>query len=87
MRITFAYTTARITLFFVAGGLAYLCGARSWLLLMLAVVISSIASYVLLSRQRDKMSAALVARRENRATQRVSVGARLDAGASAEDSD
>lgn len=87
MRTTLAYSSARILLFLVAGGVAYLFGARSWLLLILAVVTSSIASYVLLSRQRDKMSAAFVARREQRASQRVSVGARLNAGAEAEDSD
>lgn len=74
-------------LFVVAGAVAYLFGARNWLLLVLALVISSIASYVLLSRQRDKMSAALVARREQRSAQRVSMSARLKAGSQAEDSD
>lgn len=74
-------------LFVVAGAVAYLFGARNWLLLVLALVISSIASYVLLSRQRDKMSAALVARREQRSAQRVSMSARLKAGSQVEDSD
>ena len=71
----------------MAGAVAYLFGARNWLLLVLALVISSIASYVLLSRQRDKMSAALVARREQRSAQRVSMSARLKAGSQVEDSD
>lgn len=80
MRATFAYTTARILLFAVATLLLYLAGARGLLLLGLALLVSGIASYMLLSRQRDAMSGALV-KRLTRARQR------LDAGAASEDDD
>lgn len=80
MRATFAYTTARILLFVAATGLFYLAGARSLLLLALALVTSGIASYFLLSRQRDRMSGALVNRLRTMRT-------RIDAGTRAEDED
>lgn len=80
MRATFAYTTARILLFVAATGLFYLAGARSLLLLALALVTSGIASYFLLSRQRDAMSGALVNRLRTLRT-------RIDAGTRAEDED
>jgi hypothetical protein len=92
MRATLAYTTARILLFVVSVILLYLVGARSVLLLALALVVSGIASYVLLSRQRDRMSGALVGRLRNgrlrNGRQRASgLRARLEEGARAEDED
>jgi hypothetical protein len=78
MRATFAYTTARILLFAAATGLFYLAGARGLLLLGLALVVSGAASYVLLSRQRDAMSGALVNRFRT-------LRARIDEGTRAED--
>jgi Mn2+/Fe2+ NRAMP family transporter len=78
MRATFAYTTARILLFAAATALFYLAGARGLLLLGLALLVSGAASYVLLSRQRDAMSGALVNRFRT-------LRARLDEGAKAED--
>jgi Mn2+/Fe2+ NRAMP family transporter len=80
MRATFAYTTARILLFVAATGLCYLAGARGLLLLGLALLVSGAASYVILSRQRDAMSGALVNRLRTLRT-------RIDAGAKAEDRD
>jgi Mn2+/Fe2+ NRAMP family transporter len=80
MRATFAYTTARILLFVAATGLCYLAGARGLLLLGLALLVSGVASYVVLSRQRDAMSGALVNRLRT-------LRARIDAGAKAEDRD
>ena len=80
MRATFAYTTARILLFVAATGLFYLAGARGLLLLGLALVVSGAASYVVLSRQRDAMSGALVNRFR-------SVRARFDEGTKAEDNE
>jgi cell division protein FtsW (lipid II flippase) len=59
MRATLAYTSARILLFIVAAGLLYLAGVRGILVLILALVVSALASYVVLSPQRDKMSEAL----------------------------
>ena len=90
MRATLAYTTARILLFVVSVILLYLVGARSVLLLALALLVSGIASYVLLSRQRDRMSGALIGRlrngRQRASGQRASgLRARLEEGARAED--
>ena len=62
MRSVLAYTTARLLLFVAATGLLFVAGARGLLLLGLALLVSGIASYVLLSRQRDRMSGALSAR-------------------------
>jgi Mn2+/Fe2+ NRAMP family transporter len=87
MRTTLAYTSARILLFVVGVVLLYLAGARGILLLALALVVSGIASFVLLSRQRDVMSGALTARLGNRRARTTSLRARLDEGARAEDKD
>ena len=88
MRATLAYTSARIVLLVVSVLLLYLAGARGILLLALAFAISGIASFVLLSRQRDVMSGALMARLKNRRT-RTGGGfrTRLEEGARAEDGD
>jgi Mn2+/Fe2+ NRAMP family transporter len=92
MRATFAYTSARILLFVAAVILLYLIGARGLLLLALACLVSGIASFVMLSRQRDRMSGALLGRIRNgriRNGPRRAAGfrARLDEGARAEDDD
>ena len=83
MRATLAYTSARIVLLVVSIVLLYLAGARGLLLLALAFVVSGIASFVLLSRQRDMMSGALMARFKNGRT--GGFRARLEEGARAED--
>lgn len=80
MRATLAYTTARILLFVAATVLIYLAGARGLLLLALALLVSGLISFVLLSRQRDAMSGAL----SNRLRR---VRERIDKGAAAEDDD
>ena len=89
MRTTLAYTSARILLFVVSVIVLYVVGARGLLLLALACVVSGIASFVLLSRQRDKMSGALMARIKSRRGRGRVAGfrARLDEGARAEDDD
>ena len=63
-----------------AAGLIYLAGARGALLLVLALLASGAASYILLSRQREAMAGALFSRVR-------SLRARIDAGAKAEDDD
>ena len=78
MRPTLAYTSARILLFVAALVLLYLAGARGALLLGLAIVVSGVVSFIVLSRQRDQMSGALAARLRNWRS-------RLDEGARAED--
>jgi hypothetical protein len=80
MRATFAYTAARILLFVVVLGVLYLVGARGLPLLGLAVLISGIASFVVLSRQRDAMAGSISSRISN-------FRHRLDEGTRAEDDD
>jgi hypothetical protein len=89
MRTTLAYTSARILLLVVSLILLYLIGARGLLLLALAFLVSGIASFVLLSRQRDRMSGALMARIKSRRGRGRVAGfrARLEEGAGAEDDD
>jgi hypothetical protein len=91
MRTAFAYTTARILMFAVSTVLLYLVGARGFLLLALACLVSALASYVLLSKQRDRISGSLTARLVKGARsgqpRMVSFRARLEEGARAEDDD
>jgi hypothetical protein len=85
MRTAFAYTSARILLFVAATILLYLAGARDLLLLALALIVSGIASYVLLSRQRDAMSGALASRFRGVRGRAGGFRARLEEGTRAED--
>ena len=70
MRTGLAYTAARILILLIALVLLSLAGARGFLLLALAFVVSALASYVLLSRQRETMAGALN-RRLSKATGKV----------------
>jgi TctA family transporter len=85
MRTTLTYTSARIVLLVVSAFVLYLAGARGFLLLVLAFLVSGVASFVLLSRQRDVMSGALSARLKNRRPRSGGFRARLEEGARAED--
>jgi len=89
MRTALVYTSARFVLFLVALVLLYFAGARGLLLAALALLVSGIASFVLLSKQRDVMSSALMARvRSGRGRGRGRMAgfrARLEEGARAED--
>jgi Mn2+/Fe2+ NRAMP family transporter len=87
MRTTLAYTSARILLLVVSIVLLYLVGARGLLLLALACVVSGVASFVLLSRQRDVMSSALMNRIKNGQRRAAGFRARIEEGARAEDED
>jgi len=80
MRATLSYTSMRLLLFVASLILVYFAGARGFLLVGLALVISGIISFVVLSRQRDAMSGALAARVRG-------FRERLDEGTQAEDSD
>jgi len=91
MRTGLAYTAARILILVIALVLLSLAGARGFLLLALAFVVSALASYVLLSRQRETMAGALN-RRLSKATGKVTAKAaefreRIQEGAAAEDDD
>ena len=87
MRATLAYTSARILLLVGSIILLYLAGARGLLLLALACVVSGIASFVLLSRQRDVMSGALMARIRTGQRRMAGFRTRIEEGAQAEDDD
>jgi TctA family transporter len=87
MRTALSYTSARIVLFLVALVLLYLAGARGLLLAALALLVSGIASFVLLSRQRDIMSGALAGRLQGVRNRAGSFRSRLDEGTRAEDQD
>ena len=80
MHATFVYTTSRILLFAVVLGVLYVVGARGLLLIGLAVLVSGIVSFIVLSRQRDAMSGAITSRIAN-------FRERLDEGTRAEDDD
>lgn len=60
MRSVFLYTAARLGVFVATAGVLALFGARGYLLLLLALLISGVISFVLLSGQRDAMSSAVV---------------------------
>ncbi|RCV49972.1 DUF4229 domain-containing protein [Marinitenerispora sediminis] len=81
MRSVIAYTASRLLLFAVAFGVLYLLGARGFLAIALAFLVSGMISYVLLSRQRDAMSAAVAA---GLARMRA-VGSRIDEASGKED--
>jgi len=87
MRTTVAYTSARILLLVVSLILLYLIGARGLLLVALACVVSGIASFVLLSRQRDVMSSTLMNRIRNGKQRAAGFRSRIEEGARAEDDD
>ncbi|MEV6822044.1 DUF4229 domain-containing protein [Nocardiopsis dassonvillei] len=83
MRSLLTYTAARLGLFAAAFGVVYLFGARAWIALILAWLVSGLASYVLLSGMRDRISASAVERMERRKAD--SVSARLSAASARED--
>ena len=87
MRTTLAYTAARLVLFLVALVVLDLAGARGLLLVVLALLISGILSYVLLSRQRDAMAGSLSHRLRGVRGRAADFRTRLDEGTRAEDTD
>jgi TctA family transporter len=82
-----AYSLARLSLFLAALLVLYLIGARGLLLVALALLVSGIVSFVVLSRQRDAMSSSLSARFRGLRTRFGEFGGRLDEGAKSEDED
>ncbi|MEU5876823.1 DUF4229 domain-containing protein [Spirillospora sp. NPDC047279] len=59
MRSVLFYTVARLGIFLATAAVLALFGARGVLLLLMALLISGIISFVLLSGQRDAMSSAV----------------------------
>jgi Protein of unknown function (DUF4229) len=87
MRTGLAYTSARILFLVISLVVLYLAGARGFLLLALAFLVSALASYVLLSRQREKIAGALNRRLDRVGAKAAEFRERLDEGAAAEDTD
>ncbi|GAA1759912.1 DUF4229 domain-containing protein [Streptomonospora arabica] len=81
MRSVLAYTAARLLLFAVTFAILYLLGARGLLAAAMAVLISGLVSFVLLSRQRDAVSGAVA----GGIGRLRGMGRRLEAGAAKED--
>lgn len=74
MRQVLVYTAARIALFLATFGVLWLLGFKSWLGAMLALLISGVVSYVVLSRQRDAVSSS-VNEKAKRISERMAEGA------------
>jgi UPF0716 family protein affecting phage T7 exclusion len=89
MRSVLAYTSARILMFGCSVILLYLAGARGLLLLFLGLVISMLASYILLNRQRQVIAEKINGRLGkvgSKATSKVTqFRERLDDGTKSED--
>ncbi|MDX6741747.1 DUF4229 domain-containing protein [Actinocorallia sp. A-T 12471] len=62
MRPVIAYTASRFLLFAATAAILLLIGVTGLLNLALSVLISGIVSYVVLSKQRDAVSTAVVER-------------------------
>src|ERR1700742_2278822 len=80
-----AYTSARILMFGCAVILLYVAGARGVLLLGLGLIISALASYVLLSKQRTLIADKLNGRLGKAGSKVAEFRERLDEGTHAED--
>jgi hypothetical protein len=82
-----AYTSARILIFGCAVILLYVAGARGILLLFLGLVISALASYILLNRQRQLIASKLNGRLGKAGSRFSELRERLEEGTKAEDED
>ncbi len=87
MRNAMFYTVSRLLLFIVVLLVLDLVGARGLLLIALALLISGLLSYVLLSRQRNSMASSLSGRLGARTRRTQSFRERLNEGTRAEDTD
>jgi Protein of unknown function (DUF4229) len=80
-----AYTSARILMFGCSVILLYLAGARGVLLLGLGLVISALASYILLNKQRTMIAEKLNGRLSKAGAKVTDFRDRLEDGTKAED--
>ena len=87
MRTVIAYTSARILIFGVAVILLHLAGAGGVLLFVLALVISALASYILLNKQREVLASKLNGRLGRVGGKVTEFRERLEDGAALEDDD
>lgn len=70
-RIVVAYTLGRLAVFGAVALLLAVAGLRGLLLVMVALVLSAVASGVLLRGQRNRLVASLAARRERSLSRRT----------------
>lgn len=82
-----AYTSARILIFGCAVILLYGAGARGLLLLALGLVISALASYILLNKQRTIIADKLNGRLAKAGSKVTEFRERLEEGTAAEDTE
>ncbi|MGH3249996.1 MAG: DUF4229 domain-containing protein [Trebonia sp.] len=82
-----AYTSARILMFGCAVILLYLAGARGILLLGLGLIISALASYILLNKQRQIIAGRLNGRLSKVGSKASGLRERLEDGTKAEDAE
>lgn len=80
------YTVLRLLIFAAAFGVGYLAGLRSWLLLLVAIVVAFAVSYILLAKQKDAAALWIAARAERRRTGDEGLAKVIDEDAAAEDS-
>jgi len=64
------FSALRIALFVAALAVLYVIGARDWLLLLLAALVSLALSYVLLRAPREELAASIEQRAQQRAANR-----------------
>ncbi len=76
------YSLLRLGLFFAALVVGYVVGLRSWLLVLVALVVAFAVSYLALARQRDAAALWLARRSERRKAARTE---RVDEDAAYED--
>jgi len=82
-----AYTSARILIFGVAVILLHLAGVGGFTLLVVALVVSAVASYVLLNKQRAIIADKLNGNLGKAGSKFSDLRDRLEAGSAAEDED
>ena len=80
-----AYTSARILMFGCAVIILYLAGARGLLLLFLGLVVSALASYILLNKQRAIIAGKLNGRLSKVGSRATEFRGRLEEGTKSED--
>jgi hypothetical protein len=85
MRTALAYTSARILMFGIAVIVLYWAGARGYLLLGLGLVVSALASYILLNKQRQVIADKLNGRLSRVGAKATEFRERLEEGSAAED--
>jgi phosphate/sulfate permease len=79
-RVVLLYTTLRLLLFVALWLVLVLLGASPVAGALVAAVLTSLLSLVLLRKQRDQVSAAVLARHERKRLEREELQRRLDQG-------